>query len=85
MCDSGIQVTGSHNPKDDNGFKMVLGGRAIYGDEIKALQNIIENESWQLTVERIELVTVKVPSMVIGAPASSVNDAVMSRSCPRIR
>ena len=48
VCDSGIQVTGSHNPKDDNGFKMVLGGRAIYGDEIKALQNIIENESWQL-------------------------------------
>jgi phosphomannomutase len=48
VCDSGIQVTGSHNPKDDNGFKMVLGGRAIYGDEIKTLQNIIENESWQL-------------------------------------
>jgi phosphomannomutase len=48
VCDSGIQVTGSHNPKDDNGFKMVLGGRAIYGDEIKALQHIIENESWQL-------------------------------------
>ena len=29
VCDSGIQVTGSHNPKDDNGFKMVLGGRAV--------------------------------------------------------
>jgi phosphomannomutase len=28
-CQSGIQVTGSHNPKDYNGFKMVLGGRAI--------------------------------------------------------
>lgn len=25
-CHSGIQVTGSHNPKDYNGFKMVLGG-----------------------------------------------------------
>ena len=48
VCDSGIQVTGSHNPKDDNGFKMVLGGRAVYGDEIKALQHVIENESWQL-------------------------------------
>ena len=34
LCSSGIQVTGSHNPRDDNGFKMVLGGRAIYGDEI---------------------------------------------------
>ena len=37
LCNSGIQVTGSHNPKDYNGFKMVLAGRAIYGDEIQAL------------------------------------------------
>ena len=37
LCTSGIQVTGSHNPKDYNGFKMVLAGRAIYGDEIQAL------------------------------------------------
>jgi phosphomannomutase len=29
LCTSGIQVTGSHNPKDYNGFKMVLAGRAI--------------------------------------------------------
>jgi phosphomannomutase len=26
LCESGIQVTGSHNPKDYNGFKMVMGG-----------------------------------------------------------
>jgi phosphomannomutase len=38
LCRSGIQVTGSHNPKDHNGFKMVLAGRAIYGDEIQALR-----------------------------------------------
>ncbi|MEY3886836.1 MAG: Phosphomannomutase/phosphoglucomutase [Pseudomonadota bacterium] len=48
LCDSGIQVTGSHNPKDDNGFKMVLGGRAIYGDEIQTLRQMIEAESWTL-------------------------------------
>ncbi|MDO4725474.1 MAG: phosphomannomutase/phosphoglucomutase [Comamonadaceae bacterium] len=45
---SGIQVTGSHNPRDDNGFKMVLAGRAIYGEEIQQLRRIIEAESWQL-------------------------------------
>ena len=44
MCQSGIQVTGSHNPKDYNGFKMVLGGRAIYGDDIQALRQLIESE-----------------------------------------
>jgi phosphomannomutase len=47
-CQSGIQVTGSHNPKDYNGFKMVLAGRAIYGDEIQALRQMMEAESWQL-------------------------------------
>lgn len=47
-CTSGIQVTGSHNPADYNGFKMVLAGRAIYGEEIQALRRTMEAESWQL-------------------------------------
>ena len=48
LCASGIQVTGSHNPKDYNGFKMVLAGRAIYGDEIQNLRRLMETEGWQL-------------------------------------
>jgi phosphomannomutase len=48
LCASGIQITGSHNPKDYNGFKMVMGGRAIYGEEIQALRRTMEVESWQL-------------------------------------
>jgi phosphomannomutase len=48
LCESGIQVTGSHNPKDYNGFKMVMGGRAIYGDEIQALRQMMESETWTL-------------------------------------
>ena len=45
LCSSGIQVTGSHNPKDYNGFKMVLAGRAIYGDEIQALRKLVETDA----------------------------------------
>jgi phosphomannomutase len=45
-CSSGIQVTGSHNPKDYNGFKMVLAGKAIYGDEIQGLRLRIEAEDY---------------------------------------
>ena len=48
LCRSGIQITGSHNPKDYNGFKMVLAGRAIYGDEIQALRQTMQDETWQL-------------------------------------
>jgi phosphomannomutase len=50
LCTSGIQVTGSHNPKDYNGFKMVMAGRAIYGEEIQALRRMMESESWTLQV-----------------------------------
>jgi phosphomannomutase len=45
-CSSGIQITGSHNPKDYNGFKMVLAGKAIYGDEIQGLRRRIEAEDY---------------------------------------
>ncbi|MBL8349638.1 MAG: phosphomannomutase/phosphoglucomutase [Burkholderiaceae bacterium] len=45
-CSSGIMVTGSHNPKDYNGFKMVLGGRAIHGEDIQRLRRRIETESY---------------------------------------
>jgi phosphomannomutase len=45
-CRSGIQVTGSHNPKEYNGFKMVLAGRAIYGAEIQQLRDRMEREDY---------------------------------------
>ena len=48
LATSGIQVTGSHNPKDYNGFKMVLAGRAIYGDEIQNLRKVMEADSANL-------------------------------------
>jgi phosphomannomutase / phosphoglucomutase len=38
---SGIMITGSHNPPDYNGFKMVLGSSAIYGEQIQALRERI--------------------------------------------
>ena len=45
LCQSGIQVTGSHNPKDYNGFKMVLAGKAIYGEEIQSLRRAMEGDA----------------------------------------
>ncbi|MCA8199764.1 phosphomannomutase/phosphoglucomutase [Burkholderia sp. AU33545] len=45
--DSCIVVTGSHNPPDYNGFKMVLRGAAIYGEQIQALYRRIVDERYE--------------------------------------
>lgn len=40
---TGIAVTGSHNPPDYNGLKMVVDGDALYGDAIQDLRRFIES------------------------------------------
>ncbi len=45
--DGGLQVTGSHNPPEFNGFKMVLAGDAFHGDDILELWEIIMAERWR--------------------------------------
>lgn len=41
----GIMVTGSHNPKDHNGFKIMFRNRSFFGDDIKEIyQTILRND-----------------------------------------
>ncbi len=39
--DSAVMLTGSHNPPNYNGLKIILSGQAIYGDQILELKNLI--------------------------------------------
>ncbi|MCC6468508.1 MAG: phosphomannomutase/phosphoglucomutase [Alphaproteobacteria bacterium] len=39
-ADGGIMVTGSHNPPDHNGFKMMMGKAPVFGEQIQALAKL---------------------------------------------
>lgn len=44
--DGGIQVTGSHNPAEDNGFKMMLRHRSFWGEDIQDLAALAAAGDW---------------------------------------
>ncbi len=43
--DGGVQVTGSHNPPEFNGFKMVAAGRTLHGEDIQTLRQLIVDDA----------------------------------------
>ena len=42
----GVMITGSHNPSDENGFKICLGQSTIHGQEIQELRQYIESKTF---------------------------------------
>ena len=56
--DGGIQVTGSHNPSDYNGFKLLLKGRSVFGQEIQEIGERAKSGHWTSgsgTVEEVDI------------------------------
>jgi phosphomannomutase/phosphoglucomutase len=45
--DGGVQITGSHNPPEFNGFKVCLGTSTIYGREIQEIRKIVASGGWR--------------------------------------
>jgi len=54
----GIQVTGSHNPPEHNGFKMLLNGRSVFGEEIQKLGRRAEQGDWSNGLGSVEHVDI---------------------------
>jgi phosphomannomutase len=63
----GIQVTGSHNPANYNGFKLLLNGRSVFGTEIQDLGRRAAEGDWSEghgTVEDTDVVDAYVEALV---------------------
>ena len=72
--DGGIQVTGSHNPADYNGFKMLLKGRSVFGQEIQALGRRAASGHWTDgygTTEEVDIREAYVNRLVEGFSGNS--------------
>jgi phosphomannomutase len=70
-ADGGIQITGSHNPPDYNGFKFVAAGAPFYGESIQQLGTMAAVSDWDLdqtqgTVERADVFDAYVDRLVEG-------------------
>jgi phosphomannomutase len=57
--DGGLQVTGSHNPADYNGFKLLLKGRSVFGQEIQAIGRRAAAGEWTSGDGSIEEVDIR--------------------------
>jgi phosphomannomutase/phosphoglucomutase len=42
--EGGVMITGSHNPANENGFKMMRGKASFFGGDIQTLRKVIEDE-----------------------------------------
>ncbi|QEI08419.1 phosphomannomutase/phosphoglucomutase [Pigmentiphaga aceris] len=73
---AGIAITGSHNPPQYNGFKMVIGGDALYGDAIQSLRARIEAG---LPVAALQKGTVRNVDIVPDYIARIVGDVKLAR------
>ncbi|HET9386309.1 MAG TPA: phosphomannomutase/phosphoglucomutase [Gemmatimonadales bacterium] len=75
--DGGIQVTGSHNPPEFNGFKMVLAHDAVFGDDIQVLYRLITEDRLRSAAGGQQTAD--------GSVLRAYRDAIVKRNAPLAR
>ncbi len=74
--DGGVQVTGSHNPPEFNGFKMVAAGETLHGEDIQEIRRLIEQDATDTGAGGLEADDSMLPRYV---------EAIVSRNAPIAR
>ena len=59
--DGGVQITGSHNPPEFNGFKICLGEMSVHGKEIQKIREISESGNYKRGKGKLEKADVREP------------------------
>jgi phosphomannomutase/phosphoglucomutase len=73
--DAGLQVTGSHNPPEFNGFKMTRRARPIFGAEIQGMRDMIERGAFASAA----------PGIATDAPVLTAYQQVLVERCQSVR
>lgn len=78
--DGGIQITGSHNPANYNGFKMVFQGRPFFGEDIQTIGRLAAAGEWEDGTGSVEKVDVldRYVDALLGALAG-IDDAEVGK------
>jgi phosphomannomutase / phosphoglucomutase len=59
--DAGVMITGSHNPSDYNGFKVMHGKSTIHGEEIQKIRRLIESGDFETGAGSVKTFDVATP------------------------
>ena len=57
----GVMITGSHNPADYNGFKVMHGKSTIHGEEIQVVRELVESEDFEKGEGKLDTLDIVTP------------------------